>query len=76
MILASQEHPQNLIHDAINKAISIPTEELKSPEAETETNSLAFVTTSNLNNINLFPTIWSVFNSLQEVEQTKHMFGK
>lgn len=76
MVLVSQENPQNLIHDAISKAASILIEELQSPEVETETKPLAFLTTLNPNDINLFPTVWSVFNSLQEVGQTKHVFSK
>ena len=43
------------MHDARNKAASIRNEELRSTKAKIETNSLAFVTTFNPNNINLLP---------------------
>ena len=43
------------MHDARNKAASIWNEEFRSTKVEIETNSLAFVTTFNPNNINLLP---------------------
>lgn len=55
------------MYDRANKAVNILIAELRSPKA----NSLAFVTTFNPNNTNLFPTVRSVSNSLQEAEQTK-----
>ena len=63
-VLAAQGFPQNLIYDAIDKAVSIPMEELWSHIAKRENDYLAFAT----NNINWFPIVWSVFNSLQEAE--------
>lgn len=59
------------MYDRTNKAVSILIAELRSRKAKTETNSLAFVTTFNPNNINLFLTVRSVSNSLQEARTNK-----
>ena len=59
------------MYDRTNKAVSILIAELRSRKAKTETNSLAFVTPFNPNNINLFLTVRSVSNSLQEARTNK-----
>ena len=55
----------NLIQEAIRKVTSIPVEYLRVSKPKTGSNNLAFVTTSNLNNKNVFPLIQTAFKSLQ-----------
>ena len=65
-VLYSQAYPQNLIQEAIRKVTSIPIENLRVSKAKTGSNNLAFVTTSNQNNKNVFPLIQTAFKSLQQ----------
>ena len=64
--LYSQEYPQHLIQEAIQKVTSIPIENLRVSKAKTDSNDLAFVTTCNPNNKNVFPLIQAAFKSLQQ----------
>ena len=72
--LYSQEYPQHLIQEAIQKVTSIPIENLRVSKAKTDSNDLAFVTTSNPNNKNVFPLIQTAFKSLQQSYETKGCF--
>ena len=65
-VLYSQEYPQNLVQEAIRKVTSIPIENLRASKAKTDSNNLAFVTTFNPNNKNVFPLIQTAFKSLQQ----------
>ena len=60
-VLYLQEYPQNLVQEAIRKAISVPIENLWGSKAKTDSNNLAFVTTFNINNKNVFPLIQTAF---------------
>ena len=73
-VLYSQEYPQNLIEEAIRKAQSIPIENLRASKAKTDNNNLAFITTFNSNNKNVFPLIQAAFKSLQQSNETKECF--
>ena len=64
-VLYSQEHSHSLIQEAIRKATSIPIEDLKASKSKTDSNNLAFVTSFNLNNENVFPLIEAAFKSQQ-----------
>ena len=61
-VLYSQEYPQNLVQEAIRKVTSIPIENLRASKAKTDSNNLAFVTTFNPNNKNVFPLIQTVLS--------------
>ena len=65
-VLYSRVYLQNLIQEAIRKVTSIPIENLRVSKPKTGTNNLAFVTTSNLNNKNVFPLIQAAFKSQQQ----------
>ena len=57
-ILRSKEYPPDLITSAINKAKDIPKGELRKVKAKTQDkNTLAFVSTYNPHNPNIFPMI-------------------
>ena len=56
-VLYSKEYPQNIIQDAIRKVTSIPIENIRALQAKNYSNNLAFVTTFNSNNKNVFPLI-------------------
>ena len=71
----SQEYPQNLIQEAIWKVTSIPIENLRVSKAKTDSNNLAFVTTFNPNNKNVFPLIQTAFKSLHQLYETKECFN-
>ena len=73
-VLYSQEYPQNLIREAVRKAASIPIENLRVSKAKNDSNNLAFLTTFNPNNKNVFPLIQTVFKSLQQSNETKECF--
>ena len=73
-VLYFQEYPQNLIQEAIQKATSIPIENLRASKAKTDSNNLAFVTTFNPNNKSIFPLIQTAFKSLQQSHETKEYF--
>ena len=42
-VLSSQEYAQNLIQEVIRRARNIPTENLRTSKAKTDSNNLAFV---------------------------------
>ena len=48
---------KNIIQDAIRKVTSIPIENIRALQAKNYSNNLAFVTTFNSNNKNVFPLI-------------------
>ena len=73
-VLYSQEYPQNLIQKVIQKAASIPTENLRASKTKTDSNDLPFVTSFNPNNKNVFPLIQTAFKSLQQSYETKECF--
>ena len=56
-VLYSKEYAQNIIQDAIQKVTSIPIENIRALQAKNYSNNLAFVTTFNSNNKNVFPLI-------------------
>ena len=73
-VLYSQKYPQNLVQEAIPKVKSIPNENLRASETKTDSNNLAFVTTFNPSNKNVFPLIQTAFKSLQQSYETKECF--
>ena len=73
-VLYSQEYPQHLIQEAIQKVTSIPIQNLRVSNAKADSNDLAFVTTFNPNNKNVFPLIQTAFKSLQQSYETKGCF--
>ena len=73
-VLYSQENPQNLVQEAIPKVKSIPIENLRASKTKTDSNNLAYVTTFNPSNKNVFPLIQTAFKSLQQSYETKECF--
>ena len=73
-VLYSQKYPQNLVQEAIPKVKSIPNENLRASETKTDSNNLAFVTTFNPSNKNVFPLIQTAFKSPQQSYETKECF--
>ena len=73
-VLHFQEYLQNLIQEAIQKATSIPIENLRASKSKTDSNNLVFVTTFNPNNKNVFPLIQAALKSLQQSNETKESF--
>ena len=67
----SQEYSQDLIQEAIRKATSISTENLRTSKAKTDSNNLTFVTNFNPIDKNVFPLIQTAFKSLQQSYETK-----
>ena len=65
-VLFSQEYPQNLIQELIQKVTSIPIEDLRASKAKPGSNNLVFLTTFNPNNKNAFALIRTGFKSLQQ----------
>ena len=56
-VLYFQDHPQNLIQEAILKATSNPIENLSGSKAETDSNNLPFDTIFNWNNKKVYSLI-------------------
>ena len=73
-VLYYPEYSQNLIQEAIRKVTSIPIEGLRTSQAKTYSNNLAFVTTFSPNNKNVFPLIQTTFKSLKQSYETKECF--
>ena len=66
-ILQSKEYPPDLITSAINKAKDIPQGELRKVKAKTQDkNTLAFVSTYNPHNPNIFPMIKNTLPILRQ----------
>ena len=73
-VLYSQEYPQNLIQEAIQKVKPIPIENLRASKVKTDSNNLPFVATFDPNNKNIFSLIQTAFKSLQQSYETKECF--
>ena len=74
-ILESQKYPNDLIDVGIFKALNIPQTELRTTKEKKKEKSLAFISTYNPNNQNIFPKIKEAFNTLQEASSTKNIFS-
>ena len=57
MSLSKYQYPKQLTDFRINKALSIPLQELRSPKTISNDNSLPFITTYNPNNPNVYEMI-------------------
>ena len=57
MNLSKYQYPKQLTEFGINKALSIPLQELRTPKKISNDNSLPFVTTYNPNNPNVYEMI-------------------
>ena len=57
MNLSKYQYPKQLTEFGINKALSIPLQELRTPKTTSNDNSLPFITTYNPNNPNVYEMI-------------------
>ena len=57
MNLSKYQYPKQLTEFGINKALSIPLQELRTPKTMSNDNSLPFITTYNPNNQNVYEMI-------------------
>ena len=73
-ILQNQAYPENLISSGIQRALEIPQNELRKVKEKSNDKIIAFVTTFNPNNQNIYPTIQNTFTSLQQHDDTKEAF--
>ena len=71
----NQEYPQSLMQKAINKALEIPISELRLLKTKKENDCFAFASVFILNDTNLFPTIRTTFQYIQEGNKIK-VFSK
>ena len=55
--LSKYHHPNSLIKQGFQKALSIPQKDLRKPEKPSNENILPFITTFNPNNLNIYRTI-------------------
>ena len=55
--LSKYQYPKHLSEFGINKALSIPLQELRTPKTTSNDNSLPFITTYNPNNPNVYEMI-------------------
>ena len=56
-LLSKYQYPKQLTEFGINKALSIPLQELRTPKTISNDNSLQFITTYNSNNPNVYEMI-------------------
>ena len=79
MNLSKYQYPKQLTEFGINKALSIPLQELRTPKTISNDNSLPFITTYNLNNPNVYEMIdksveclkWNKVDSLESLRLIK-----
>ena len=57
MDLSKYQYPKQLTEFGINKVLSIPVQELRTPKTISNDNSLPFITTYNANNPNVYEMI-------------------
>ena len=74
-ILKSKMYPERLIDDAINKSLSIPTQELRTPKVnDANTHCIPLTLTYNPNNPQIAPQIRDLFTLLKTNQATKQIF--
>ena len=75
-ILKNQKYPEKIIDLGIQKANNIPQSELRiSKDKNKDVKTLAFISTHNPNNVDIFPTINKSLNLLRTHPTTKKVFG-
>ena len=62
--LQKHGYPESLIINGFKKASMIPKEDLRRPKTKNEENILAFITTENPNNPNVFPLVRNSIDTL------------
>ena len=70
MSLSKYQYLKQLTEFSINKALSIPLQELRSPKTISNDNSLPFITTYNPNNPNVYEMIDKSVECLKENKES------
>jgi hypothetical protein len=75
--LLQRGYPDKLIRDGISKALELDIAELRTPKMKSNDNNvIAFVTTHNPNNAEIFPTIHNNLAMLKQDQRLCHMLDK
>ena len=75
-ILKTQKYPKTVVEKGIEKALTIPQEQLRSEKLKKKDNILPFISTYNPNNSNVFPKVREIYGNLQTSKTLSKIFAK
>ena len=75
-ILKTQKYLKMVVEKGIEKAVTIPQEQLRSEKLKKKVNILPFISTYNPNNPNLFPKVREIYENFQTSKTLGKIFAK